>query len=205
MTTVVGIDPSVSATGCAVWRNGIIDVHTAKSDTKAIWPVRWAQIKSTIASMTGLSTYAADDPEDVMFVIEQPPAKFVGPAAALPNHGLYAILIDWWWSSRYTYVDIQPTQLKKFATGKGAGPGASKEGVLLAIDRTYGHLVKVHNNNEADAVSLMAMGLYWYGMPLVPDLPTAHTERLQHIAWPEWHPTSPADPAHDRETTTGGT
>lgn len=182
MTTVIGIDPSVASTGCAVWRDGRMTMHTFKSDTKAIYPVRWRQILTQVKCAGDWHT----QPGPVIMAIEQPPAKFVGPAAAIPNHGLYAILVDAFWSMDIPYVDVQPTQLKKFATGKGAGPGASKDGVLLAVERRYGHLFSVRNNNEADAATLMAMTLHVYGNPLVPDLPTAHTEKLDNIAWPEW-------------------
>lgn len=179
MTVVVGVDPSISATGCTVWRDGEISVHTIKSDTKEPWPVRWRQIKQGILSAAGMVMQGY---RDALMVIEQPPATYVGPAAALPNHGLYAILIDWWWSFDMTYVDIQPTQLKKFATGKG---NSSKEAVLLAIERTYGHLAKVRNNNESDSFALAAMGLHHYGAPLL-QLPVSHIEKLDVIHWPEW-------------------
>lgn len=181
MTTIVGVDPSISSTGLAVWRDGSISVQTVTSDTKEPWPVRWRQI------LTGIPRAGLDlRPTTTLFVIEQPPAKFVGANAALPNHGLYGILIYTCWLSHVTYVDIQPTQLKKFATGKGSGAGSNKEAVLLAIERRYGHLTQIKDNNQADAFTLMAMGLHHYGHPLA-DLPIAHTERLSRINWPEWN------------------
>jgi Holliday junction resolvasome RuvABC endonuclease subunit len=183
MTTFVGIDPSITATGCAVWHDGEITVRTLKSDSKANWPTRWQQILTGVWMTVG-PDYREHGP--VMFIIEQPPAKFVGPAAALPNHGLYAIMIHTWWKLGMKYVDVQPTQLKKFATGKGAGPDASKEGVLLAIERRYGHMAAFHNNNESDAFALLAMGMHHYGRPMA-DLPAVHIERLHTITWPEWN------------------
>jgi len=51
------------------------------------------------------------------------------------------------------YVEVQPSSLKKFATGKG---GAKKEEIMLAVYKRWGF--EAQTNNEADAFVLAKIG-----------------------------------------------
>jgi len=59
----------------------------------------------------------------------------------------------------HKYIEVQPTALKKFATGKG---GANKIGVAVAIAKRYG--VQFKNDNEYDAFGLAQIGLAFSGI-----------------------------------------
>ena len=66
------------------------------------------------------------------------------------------------------YFDPKPTQLKKFATGKGGGDGASKDQVTLHVFKKWDFEAK--DNNEADAYVLcrIAMALCGKDSDLTP-------------------------------------
>jgi len=55
------------------------------------------------------------------------------------------------------YFDPKPTQLKKFATGKGGGDGASKDQVTLNVYKKWDFEAK--DNNEADAYVLCRIAM----------------------------------------------
>lgn len=186
MTVILGVDSSASATGCSVWHDGVIENYTWSSDPRYVMQRRWQQIMSPVWTKINRRQV-----KDILVVIEQPNKGAYGSSMLL-NNGLYAVLTYSWFITGIQFVDIQPAQLKKFAVGKGAGKGTDKQDVLLAIDRRYGHLATIRNDNEADAFTMMAMALEHYGRPLdrrpVPgSLPwSAHIEKLDTVNWPEW-------------------
>lgn len=77
------------------------------------------------------------------------------------------------------WVDVPPSSLKKYATGKG---NANKGEMLAAAIRRLGY--EGASDNEADALWLRAMGLDALGCPLV-EVPAAHRVALGKVAWPE--------------------
>jgi crossover junction endodeoxyribonuclease RuvC len=55
------------------------------------------------------------------------------------------------------YIDPKPTQVKKYATGKGGGEGGSKDQVTLHVFKKWNFEAK--DNNEADAYVLARIAL----------------------------------------------
>lgn len=55
------------------------------------------------------------------------------------------------------YIDPKPTQVKKFATGKGGGDGGSKDQVTLHVFKNWNFEAK--DNNEADSYCLARIAL----------------------------------------------
>jgi crossover junction endodeoxyribonuclease RuvC len=82
------------------------------------------------------------------------------------------------WGASIPYVEVPPSVVKKFATGKG---NAGKEEVLVAAVRRLGY--EGSNNNEADALWLLLAGLSSYGAGWV-EMPKAQREALHTVAWP---------------------
>jgi Holliday junction resolvasome RuvABC endonuclease subunit len=74
---------------------------------------------------------------------------------------------------------VQPSQLKRYATGKG---NASKAEVLVAAVKRLDY--EGADDNEADALWLRAMALDHYGYP-VATVPASHREALGKVDWPE--------------------
>lgn len=75
-------------------------------------------------------------------------------------------------------VFVSPTSLKLYAAGNGK---ADKPDVRAAVERRYG--VSVANDDEADALTLAAMGADVYGAPLAP-APEDQRQALRSADWP---------------------
>lgn len=82
-------------------------------------------------------------------------------------------------------VQVQPSQLKQHALGKGGGAGTDKDYVLSAVIRRYGHLIArdAISNDEADALVLADMAARHLGHALV-DLPQTHLRAMGTVPWP---------------------
>ncbi len=81
---------------------------------------------------------------------------------------------------RIPWVEVSPSSLKRYATGKGNSP---KEAVLASAIRRLGY--PGHSDDEADALWLLAMARDHYGLPGAPAMPKAHREALEGVDWPE--------------------
>lgn len=80
-------------------------------------------------------------------------------------------------------VEVSPSSVKVYATGKGGGPDASKDSVLAAVIRRY-PAVEVSGNDEADALVLAAMAARHLGFPVEPTLPQTHLRASLAVRWP---------------------
>lgn len=76
------------------------------------------------------------------------------------------------------YVEIPPSNAKKYATGKG---NANKEAVLAEAIRRLGY--SGSSNDVADALWLWAMTMDRYGSPAV-TVPQIHRDGLRKVPWP---------------------
>lgn len=94
---------------------------------------------------------------------------------------IHGALKHWIWSHRIPYADVHLTHIKQYATGNGA---ASKEAVKEHVIARYGRLLHVHTYDEADAVSLLAMTLDAYGLPLI-EVPPTNRKAITATTWPE--------------------
>lgn len=77
------------------------------------------------------------------------------------------------------YVEIAPSTLKKYATGKGNAP---KPDMRMALYKRTG--LDVSDDNAVDAIWLLAAAYQQYGEPLF-DVPKAQSDALSKPAWPE--------------------
>jgi crossover junction endodeoxyribonuclease RuvC len=84
------------------------------------------------------------------------------------------------WRKGVVVVELSPSTLKKFATGKGNAP---KDQVLAAAIRRLGY--QGHDNNEADALFLRLAGLHAYGVEGATPLPQAQLDALGKVQWPK--------------------
>lgn len=100
--------------------------------------------------------------------------------AMLDLAGLAAVIRLALFESGTPFVDVPPSVLKKFATGKG---NAKKDEVLAAAIRRLSYAG--HDGNEADALWLLHAGLCHYDLPRAVDVPRAQRESLAVIPWPK--------------------
>lgn len=84
--------------------------------------------------------------------------------------------------SGFTYVEVNPSTVKKFATGKG---NAKKDEMLAASIRKLGY--EGHDHNEADALWLRTMACSWYGVELERARDILNQDQrasLEKVKWP---------------------
>jgi Holliday junction resolvasome RuvABC endonuclease subunit len=95
-----------------------------------------------------------------------------------------------WWIVRHTLhrlgalvVEVNPTQVKQYALGKGSGKGTGKDAVISAVVRRYPQFT-ADDNNAADSLVLAAMAARRSGHPIESDLPLTHLRALDAVTWP---------------------
>lgn len=184
MTTVVGLDLSLTATGGAriirdFTQPGTPIVETTLHGTKATTD----DVVARAHRLTNMAAQIVSWCQGADLVCIERPAYASNSGSVTDRAGL-------WWlvcarlvrGLQVPVVDIVNNHLKCYATGKG---NASKDAVLAETVRRYGDLVPhLADNNEADALQLAALG--WHhltGHPLV-DLPQTHTRALTAVTWP---------------------
>lgn len=168
---VVGLDLSLTSTGIAT-PAGVYRV-TSKGSRGDTLIQRQERLNRLLLRIMEL-THEAD-----LAVIEQP-AYSRTQGSQHDRSGLWWLVVDALLYRSVTVVEVAPTARARYATGRG---NAGKDEVLAAVVRRYPNAT-INGNDEADAYVLMAMGLDCLGCPVV-EVPKAHREALDKVAWPE--------------------
>lgn len=142
---VLGLDLSLTATGCAA-----VDLFGGGIACLTISPPK---------GMTGLErldwicrqVLTVAEPRDLI-VFEGFSFGSNDPGTQ-ERIGLAFLLRHWAWKRGVPFLCVAPSQLKKFATGKG---NAEKSMILREVFRRWN--VEARNDNEADAVTLLQIG-----------------------------------------------
>lgn len=177
---IVGVDLSLTGTGIAVieWKyavgwNTTVETFLIKSKPCGdSFKSRHLRLETIAASVVGYCK-GAD-----MVVIEGPSYGSVG-GSAFDRAGL------WWWVASILFTVgtpvavVTPTQLKKWATGKG---NAGKTEVVVAINKLW-PTVETNNDNESDALCLATMGVQSMRLGNVPSR-AHHEEMIRRVSWP---------------------
>jgi crossover junction endodeoxyribonuclease RuvC len=173
---VVGVDLSLASTGLAAVvpaTGGLVDrVQTAAAGQGLIARrERLRTIRGTVRSWTA----GAD-----LVVVEGLAYASQSPHAT-ERAGLWWMVVDGLIGDHVPVAVVSPTARAKYATGRG---NAGKDQVLAAVVRRYPD-VEVSGNDEADALTLAAMGARWLGRPIEPGaLPQTHIVAMTKAAWP---------------------
>ena len=185
MTTVVGLDLSLTGTGMA----RVAGLHNPYVETALLGtPTCGDDIAARTDRLTGLAqqivAWVGAAPCDLV-CIERP--------AYSSNTGSVTDRAGLWWlvvarlvrGYRLPVVDVVNNHLKTYAVGKGAGKGSDKDAVLAETVRRYATFVPaLANNNEADALQLAALGWHHLTGQGIVDLPTTHTRAVAAVRWP---------------------
>ncbi|WP_045746415.1 crossover junction endodeoxyribonuclease RuvC [Actinoplanes rectilineatus] len=180
---VVGLDLSLTGTGIAATHTG---EGTPRLWCSTVTPRRrptltridHERLHEAVSVVMGAARCRPD-----LVAIEEPLVTGTGnvPLRLAELHGAVK---HWLWSRSIPYVDVHPSKVKTYATGNG---GAKKDVVLASMIATYGtvgeHGVHIGSDDEADALSLLAMTLDQYGQALV-DRPESHRRALSGVRWP---------------------
>lgn len=178
MSHCLGVDPSLTSCGVATIRaDGLVD--TAHHGTRGhdneplhITDQRMRHITGFVAEhLTGC----------VLAIIE-------GPSLGSTGGHLHDRSGLWWRIVRRLLIAevpvavCPPTVLKKWATGFGGGPRASKSAVAVAVARLWPN-VAAETDDEWDALALAHLGAQHLRWP-VPVL-ARHASALKAVRWPE--------------------
>ncbi len=188
MTTfhIVGVDPSLSATGLAIIRvtdgeETTIACQSVESKTipNAGYPETLGRIRNLCARIVRAAK--ADLQEgDIMVVVME------GPVFG-QSTGQYHTRSGLWWMLYHLLeklgflVIVEPTKLKRYVTGKG---NANKDLVFGDVIRNYGAYVL--DNNQADALGLAAMAARELGSPVEKSTQKVTPAALDGVRWPEF-------------------
>ena len=114
-----------------------------------------------------------------------------GPAFNTKHQQMAHESAGWWWLATHTLYRMgipfavpSPPEVKMYALGRGGGKGTGKEDIRVAVDKRFPDVDVHHDNNQADALVLAAMGYDHLGAPLVA-MPQTHRRALQKVAWPD--------------------
>ena len=190
---IVALDLSLAATGIAATHNhngepGLIarTVHTSRTVPQGIDVPRILQVLTDVAAAIRCRPH--------LVVIEWLPAfdgKGDTSLRLAELHGAVKV----WLATRPTpvrWVDVKPTYLQMYATGKGR---ATKTDVRAAVTATYGRLVHIDDDDQADAVALLALALDAYSQPLA-SVPATHRRAVSAVKWPDLPWDAPTGGAH---------
>lgn len=169
---VIGIDLSLTGTGVSdgtdTW---LVRSSGKKADGLALRTERLLDLRNRILDHTVVGTD--------LIVIEQP--AYASQTGHMHDRsGLWWLLVSVLHCRGHQVVEVAPTALKKYATGKGtAGKGALVDACARRfpdVDTGGG------DDNRVDALWLAAMGLDWTSGRSV--VPAAQRAVLDGIAWP---------------------
>jgi crossover junction endodeoxyribonuclease RuvC len=186
MSTVIGLDLSLTSTGVATILTGDGRVHctvrriTSKGRQGASLPERYKRLNQLEhAVWAAVQDAHKTDPDQPPLVVVEAPSFGSQNGHMHDRSGLWWLVVAqvarW-----YDLAEVAPGSLKKYATGKG---NAGKDAVLAAVIRRY-PAIDVTGNDEADALVLAAMGARHLGHPVEESLPPAHLAAMGAVKWP---------------------
>lgn len=162
MSRVLGIDPSLSATGIAT-ENQTSTLKTLPGQSNRL-SIICNTVRSIVAERYDLA------------VVEDLPTHAHGAGKTGMAQGAVRVALE---SEGVLYVTVSAATLKKFATGKG---NATKADMRMALYQRAG--IDLRDDNQVDAWWLREIGLHHVGAPTV-TLPKTHTAALEKVTgWP---------------------
>lgn len=159
MTTVVGLDLSLTATGICYADGSTRTIKTKQDHGDR----RLLHIAAAVAE--------AIDPDTTLAVVEDLPVHAMAAGITAMVHGVVrSVLLE----NNIPYALIPAASLKAYATGSGA---ATKIQMASAASKRMGVVLEFADDNECDAWWLRTAGLDWLGEPLF-NLPASQREHL---------------------------
>lgn len=159
---VVGIDPSLTGTGVA------FDGRTWTYGTKPA-----SSLTGQLARLRWIAAAVCDRAPAGSLVVIEAPAYSRANQGTHRGAGLWWMLVDLLDARGCTVVEVGPSVLKKFATGKGT---ASKADMRMALFRRAE--VDLDDDNQVDAFWLRQIGLHLLSDPAALPLPKAQLAAL---------------------------
>lgn len=150
--TVIGLDLSLASTGVASSEGWVDRIHT-KPDGHLFRRLR--QIRREVTDYIH---------EEVRLVVVEGLAVHSQTGQHLTRAGLWHMVMEAVDLLGVPWIEVPPTVVKKYATGKGNAP---KDEVLAAAVRRFPDAFDIKGNDEADALWLVAIGTDLLGEPVL--------------------------------------
>ena len=178
MPLVIGLDLSLTSTGLAKVGEGSISTQTITSKGKAG--------DNLLSRQKRLSRLASDVVKEVIaytpsLVLVEAPSFASAGGHHHDRSGFWWLVVADLYYLEYPVLEVPPTTLKKYATGKG---NAGKDEVVIAVTRRFPD-VQFKTNDEADALTAAAIGHRLLGHPIDGDMPKVNLEALKPLVLPE--------------------
>ena len=174
---IIGIDPSLTATGIATIDTNHPDHIRIHTET-----IHSTKTGNTITHRLTRFGTVADTLLDTM-PTNLDLAIIEGPAYAAHGAGTWDRAGMWWNIARILHrldiptIEVPPATRCRYATGKG---NAAKDVVMISAVRRY-PAADITDNNQADAVILAAIGARLAGHPIDDPLPMANQTALTKL------------------------
>lgn len=146
---VLGIDPSLTATALVgIDSAGALVSRHLLSTSKKDFASRPARLDAMRRALLEIITSATPD----LVTLE---GYSFGSKNQTHQLGEWGGVLRWTlWSEMVPYIEVPPTTLKSYVTGKGNSP---KEVIMREVFRRWGY--EAHDNDDADAYGLARFGL----------------------------------------------
>lgn len=168
---VVGLDLSLTSTGIACADGSLVTVGSKPTDyVIADRHRRLAGLRDAILS----NVHADTD----LVVIEGPSMASKISGSVVDRYGLWWLVVDALFAQDLRVLEVSPSTLKKYATGKG---NATKPDMRMALFQRA--QIDCRDDNQVDAAWLRHLGLDALGTPSLP-LPATHRVALAKVVLP---------------------
>ena len=173
---VLGVDSSLTCTGLATV--GELGKVTAMRIPTKVTESSLHGLDKRIRYIVGSTLRFA--PAECLTVIEAPYVPRHGSGQVVERAWLFGMLVDQL-LLRGPVVQVRTKTRAKYASGDG---NADKGRVLAAVREAF-PAVRVRDDNEADAITLAAMGARFLGFPVDGSGSKKQLEAMTAVVWPD--------------------
>lgn len=185
---VIGIDPSLTAAGVGVGMSPEAAAWGEEKQFQVSTLGRAGKNDEPLYTRLERIELLADEIRDTAVNLMQWPSLALIETPAYGQHtGKTHDRSGLWWEVvrifvrelQIPVVEVSIQKVKTYATGKG---NSAKDTVLIDVARRYPD-VAIANNNEADAFTLVAIGMRLIGHP-IDDVPKTHLKAMEGLKLP---------------------
>lgn len=185
MTTIVGLDVSLTSTGIATVAT---DGHRWTVDTRCVFSSghRGDSLAERAHRIRNIGFDVANATDNADLVVIEGPAYSAGTAGVWERGWLWGHLVNRITRDNTPVLEVSPATRAKFATGKG---NADKASVAMAVAKMWPDWEPTfprHANDEADALCLASIGAFLTVPPHPPFAATNYrAEAIYKLFLPE--------------------
>jgi len=172
---IIGIDPSLTSTGICAMRDGVI-LSCEAVISKFTGVKRLSDFKEQLIPKCCYVTDIEDIDEKTVVFIEGYSFGSIGRKEFIAELGGTIRLMLY--EQEIEFIDVPPTVLKKYITGKG---NADKVAMAIAVQKQYG--IDFPTTDQTDAFALCQVGQAYNG--LIPNLSKAREEVIADMKKPK--------------------